>query len=164
MTNATQHAELMETGRNAYESIAEMVAALSLDWDRLEELREARDSDDDGVWADCNPEDAEELAELEAARGEAEDIDDAQQRIAEDPLEVTVRDGWHEPGAECEPEEFCILLTTGGPAVRIRGELENGQPTRAYLQVQDWGTPWTDYLEADSDVLLTYAQQFYFGE
>lgn len=161
----TKNETLSEIGRNAYSSLADMVSALSLDWDRLEELRSERDDwDENTPWEEVQVEEAAELAELEEARGEAEDFDDAQQRISEDPLEVTVREGWHEPGAECEPGEFCILLTTGGPAVRIMGELDNGHPTRAYLQVQDWGTPWTDYLEADSDVLLTYAQQFYFGE
>lgn len=166
----TQHADLMKIGRNAYASIAEMVSALSLDWDRLIDLRDERDdwdTEEDGDWATANPEDAEELAQLESERGEAEDMEDAERRIAEDPLQVLVRCDWFCPGSSdsrAEPTEFEILLTTGGPAVRIRGELDNSQPTRAYLQVQDWGTPWTDYLEADGDVLLTYAQQFYFGD
>jgi|HubBroStandDraft_1064217.scaffolds.fasta_scaffold1431714_2 hypothetical protein len=45
------------------------------------------------------------------------------------------------------------------------GELSDGQPTRAKLQVQDWFTPWTDYRgdAISSDDLLTYCQQFYFG-
>ncbi len=54
---------------------------------------------------------------------------------------------------------------TGGPATRIIGELnEHGEPTRARLQVQDWGTPWTDYRGGDQETLLTYARCFYFGE
>ena len=64
-----------------------------------------------------------------------------------------------------EAAEFCILLTTGGPAVRIRGELdEYNEPRRAWLEVQDWFLPWTEYVCADSDVLLNYARCFYFGE
>lgn len=93
--------------------------------------------------------------------------DDAAQRIQEDPLEVAVRSGWHAPGAEGEPEEFMILLCTGGPAVRIRGALGRFcQPERAWLEYQDWGTPWTEYFGENFDVavLLAYCQQFYFGD
>lgn len=58
-----------------------------------------------------------------------------------------------------------ILLCTGGPAVRIKGELSDNEPTRAWLEVQDWFKPWTEYFEAGlSEVLLTYSQQVYFGE
>jgi len=33
--------------------------------------------------------------------------------------------------AEAKAEEFCILLTTGGPALRIRGELnQHMEPDR----------------------------------
>lgn len=75
--------------------------------------------------------------------------------------------GWHDPGAESEPEEFCILLGTGGPATRIIGKL-NGhcEPTRARIQAQDWFTQWTDYTgdAISQDDLLTYCRCFYFGE
>lgn len=92
----------------------------------------------------------------------------AQQEIAEDPLSIQVRSGWHSPGEACAAEEFELLLGTGGPAVRIIGELDhNGEPSRARLETQDWGTPWTEYRGAwahgGADVLLTYAAQFYYG-
>jgi hypothetical protein len=61
-----------------------------------------------------------------------------------------------------------ILLCTGGPAVRVFGTLdEHMQPDSARLEYQDWFTPWAPYVcptEAESDALLTYCQQFYFGE
>lgn len=39
-----------------------------------------------------------------------------------------------------------VLLSTGGPALRIIGGLdEYGQPNEPRLQWQDWGTPWTDH-------------------
>ena len=66
--------------------------------------------------------------------------------------------------AGAKPFEFCILLSTGGPASRIRGELDNGEPCRAWLEVQDWGTPWTQYFDIEQDTLLAYARCFYFGE
>jgi hypothetical protein len=165
-SNAEQQARLQ------LESIREMLAAVAVDYDRLEELREEKaDADDDTSavsWAEENPDEAAELAELEAAAGDCKDQDEAEQRIYEDPLSVQVRGGWYTPGEEKpDPEEFEILLCTGGPAVRILGELgEGNEPTRAWLEYQDWGTPWqTLYLGDDaSKALLDYAGHFYFGE
>ncbi len=74
--------------------------------------------------------------------------DDLRERIQEMPLCVEVRDGWRQPGGERgEAEEFSILLSTGGPALRIYGEIGG----RHELQWQDWGTPWTDYYETTQD-------------
>jgi len=53
------------------------------------------------------------------------------------------------------------------PRGQGRGELDdNGQPDRCWLEYQDWGTQWTDYpMSAEEDAaLLTYCEQFYFGE
>lgn len=239
---------LKEIGKSAYESIAEMVAALRCDYDRLEELREEKpqwvagcnisgylpdtdpalfvdfddaknyiveeirtsaeqreqreeDGDDkhlaiteladafeasseqelsqqcaDGYtyWINkinddpailASWEDFEEYRGLVEAAGDCESEDEARQRIEEDALSVKVRSGWTTPGETLEAEEFCILLSTGGPASRIRGELnEHKEPRRAWLEVQDWGTPWTQFFGADQDVLLAYASCFYFGE
>lgn len=106
-----------------------------------------------------------ELAELEAEAGDCASREDAEQRIQEDALEVQVRSGWHDPGdPDAADEEFYILLCTGGPAVRIRGELSSGEPTRAWIEYQDWGTPWTQFFDADQDTLLAYCRCFYFGE
>lgn len=162
-------------GASAYASIAEMVAALECDYDRLEELRGDRATWEDPPvdahtrpaepWAGENPDDAEELAELEAAAGDCESREDAADRISEDPLSVEVRSGWVTPGDDVmTPEEFCILLSTGGPAVRIVGDLNGcGEPIRARLEVQDWFKPWTEYAPADQDTLLSYASQFHFA-
>lgn len=126
-------------------SIREMVAALECDYDRLEELRDADERTD---------EENEELAELQGAAGECEDREQAEQRIHEDPLSLLYRSGWVESKDDMEPEEFELLLTTGGPAVRILGEIRDGEPRRAWLEVQDWGKPWTRYYEAGCDELL----------
>src|SRR5262249_54355439 len=94
--------------------------------------------------------------------------DDAQQAIYDDPLSVLVRDGWREPGKPNEegPEEYEILLCTGGPAVRIIGTLNRCEPETARLECQDWFTPWIEWRGEgwDEDVLLSYARQFYFGD
>ena len=87
------------------------------------------------------------------------------QRIEESVLSVMVRDGWRAPGADREPpEEYEILLATGGPALRIFGTLDQHcQPATAELQMQDWGTPWTRY-PAPEETLLRFASVFWFGE
>jgi hypothetical protein len=117
-------------------------------------------------WAHANEDDAEELKDLEEAAGENESADQARDRIMEDPLSLQVRSDWHSPGEEAEPAEYELLLSTGGPAVRIIGDLDRGEPTSATLQTQDWGTPWTNYREeaGDDDALMTYVRCFYFGE
>ncbi|MEQ8849245.1 hypothetical protein [Botrimarina sp.] len=157
----------------------EMVAAYQLDWGRLEDLREEsnayseewceraaelRDNPDRAAelralmlrtWATDNPDDAAELAELEAAAGDCESWDDAAQRISEDPLSLRIF-GEYASGAWCATS-YEILLTTGGPAVRIVGELDSyGEAESARLEVQDWGEPWTEYADADSDTPLAY--------
>jgi hypothetical protein len=106
----------------------------------------------------------EELKKLTDAAGECKDADDARQRIEEDPLSVEVRSDWYTPGSPDgnTPGEFCILLSTGGPATRIIGELDqHGEPCRARLEVQDWFTPWTEHLDGVSmETLLTYSRCF----
>jgi hypothetical protein len=93
----------------------------------------------------------------------------ASNEIAETPLSVEVRSGWYTAGAsdaDRTPAEYCILLSTGGPATRIVGDLEDGQPTTARFEYQDWFKPWTEARldEAQRATVLEYAQQFYFGE
>jgi hypothetical protein len=100
-----------------------------------------------------------------------DDLDDLRQRIEEGPLSIQVRGGWHTPGDPdgSKAEEYEILLSTGGPALRIIGELDEycqpyGTPQ---LQWQDWFKPWTDYNETtteEDESLALYVRQFYFGE
>jgi hypothetical protein len=94
--------------------------------------------------------------------------DRAREAIFEDALSVLVRSDWHAPGADADkPEEFEILLCTGGPAVRLRGTLNRYcEPETVSMQVQDWFQPWTDFYPdaAEDDVLLIYARCFYFGD
>lgn len=165
-----------EVGEPAYATIVEMVAALECDYDRLEELADKCNEwiaenppyeDGDGLpvvpmWIITFPDDATELKELTEAAGECKDEDDATQRILEDALSVEVRSGWATSAAEFTAAEFSILVCTGGPAVRILGELDDGTPHRAWLEVQDWGKPWTQYFPADQDTLLAYARCFCF--
>lgn len=115
---------------------------------------------------------AQAIAQLESIKEmiaalDGDDNENAQETIQQDPLSVEVREPWHAPGESPKPDEFCILLCTGGPAVRIVGDLdEDGQPYRPRLQHQDWGTPWTEYFpdELGREALLDYCRCFYFGE
>lgn len=117
---------------------------------------------------------AEAMAAFEALQGGDESAsfdgeeftseDDLRQRIEEMPLSVQVREGWREPFADRgEPEEFLILLSTGGPALRIYGDIGG----KHALQWQDWGTPWTDYhdtTEEQDKAISAFVGLFYLGE
>ena len=64
------------------------------------------------------------IRELVAHLNDDAGNDRAREAIHEDALSVLVRSGWYVPGSEAaEPEEFEILLCTGGPAVRLRVRL-----------------------------------------
>ena len=137
--------------------ITRMIEALDIDYDDLAELREATNLDEpDSAYRDG----------MLATADECESLDDAERRIQEHPLSLQLRSGWYTPGSTPEAKEFELLLCTGGPAVRIIGELDDYQPSRAEIEYQDWGTPWTKCLLSDDeeDVLLQYCNQFYFGD
>lgn len=109
-----------------------------------------------------------EVAALEKAdKKEDEDARDAaRQTIHEGHYGIQVRSDWYSPGERAEPGEYQITLAGGGPAVRLTGDIEEGEAISAKLQYQDWFTPWTDLentIEMER-VLLVYAQTFYFGE
>lgn len=106
-----------------------------------------------------------DTADFDGEQLTAEDIRD---RLMESPLSVEVRSGWR-PAASRDtdaPEEYLILLTTGGPALRVIGTLEHGSPADATLEYQDWGTPWTAYQveELDEKRLVEFACLFYYGD
>ncbi len=149
------------SAKAAYDSLAAMVL-------RLEHSREC-----DG--SGCQLSDTDILAGLglggnqatEDQREEYHDEDGAHQAIREDPLSIEVRSDWTPPGENMGPMEYQILLSTGGPAVRITGDLDDYcEPSSARLEYQDWGTQWTGYYPLSSEetgVLLDYARCFYFG-
>lgn len=102
---------------------------------------------------------AQDEDSAEAAREEAQDS----------ALSVMVRDDWRVAGdtAKGGAEEYAVLLTTGGPALRIYGALNmHGEPDEwPHLQWQDWGEPWTDYpLGEEREAVCTFLSAFYFGE
>jgi len=104
----------------------------------------------------------------EEEREEYHDEERAREAIQEDALEVSVRtSGWRRPGDSSEADEYRVLITWGGPACQVKGDLdEHMEPENAEIQYQDWFTEWqTLPTTAEQDeALLTYARQFYFGE
>ena len=92
-----------------------------------------------------------------------EAIEDA---IREDVLSVEVRSGWVALGQELAASEYMLLLMTGGPAVRIVGEIGlYGEPDNGRVEFSGWGTPWTEYILDDDaqSAVRAFAQTFYFG-
>lgn len=171
--------------RQQAQSIADMVAALTLDYDRLAELRdeladlEEQQAELMGDWDGASELDApagylqweqangqrldglrDELADLERIADGCADADEARDRIMEDPLSVETRSGWVSAGEEMSPEEYRIVLCTGGPHVEIVGDLDqHGAPCRARIVYRDWDHG-GELLDFDHDAVLTYAQQF----
>jgi hypothetical protein len=152
------------------QSICEMVAALECDYDRLEELRGSRSEYQEAdrtqpltkSWAQAHPDDAQELAELEAAAGDCASREAAEQRIQDDALSVEVRSGWASMACEFEPHEFRIVLCTGGPHVELVGDLdEHNEPYRVRVKYADWGES-GELFGFDHEPVLTYCRQFYF--
>jgi hypothetical protein len=156
----TQHA--IDNAKAWFNNIREMVAAFN----------DASDAATN-AWRD-----AEDQTRTSPAHDLDRVVEDTQTAIHESPLSVQVRSGWYSPDireavkATTAAAEYEILLTTGGPALRIVGDLSDyAEPTNARLQWQDWGTPWTDLCmselpikpsEADA-ILLAYVAHFYFG-
>lgn len=142
----------MTIDRAACAELLEGAGIQCYDSETLEELREAVAVNiEDGT---IEPEDFEF------------DEDAAREAIQEDPLSVEVRSGWSQPGV-LEAEEYMILLCTGGPAVRIVGDLgQRGEPSTASIEHQDWFTKWESIsmTEEEERDVLTYARQFYFGD
>lgn len=92
------------------------------------------------------------------------DTDTLCDHVRESALCVEVRGGWHVPGDDDPPQEFAILLSTGGPACRIWGSVNSCLPP--VMQCQDWGTPWTEYRPQVADwceAVLWFCELFYFG-
>lgn len=109
------------------------------------------------------------VAALRAASNDDQQREVAQTEIEEDPLSLQVRCDWHTVGEEgTKPSEFMILLCTGGPAVRIRGELDRySEPERPRIEFQDWFTAWQplhSLSDEENDALLEYCRVFYFGD
>lgn len=109
-----------------------------------------------------------EVEKVEVEKGYALDEDDFREYIQRDILDMKIRDSaWWTPGDKPDPDEYRILLATGGPAVQVTGTLGGfGEPANAEIQQQDWFSPWITLYpttEDEDEALLWYAQTFYWG-
>lgn len=167
--------KLQTIGRGAFDSIAEMVAALESPYDRentpetlirdtLALPATADDADDDNPFAPLTDEQWEEGLESLNESDPEDRKEAARERIEEDPLSVQVRSAWENSPEDFDAAEFCILLSTGGPATRIVGELDRGEPISARLEAQDWFTPWEALrtTTTEEEILLAYCRCFCF--
>jgi hypothetical protein len=180
-TNETPKSNAEQQAEAQYQSICLMLEAIDYDYETLEQLEdelqgvrdELEDTDSEGIHAEDYALLVAEVVRIELAIStnpkpfsDINSPDEAEDQLREDALEVQVRTDWHDSGdtENQSPSEFYILLCTGGPAVRIMGELdEYGQPSRAWLEYQDWSTPWTHmYIKGSNDVLCQYAS-YYLG-
>ena len=98
-----------------------------------------------------------------------EKLEEIRESILNSALSVEFRSGWYSSLYDRvrigEPAEFKILLTWGGPALRVIGEIEENYAVNPKLQYQDWGTLWTDLeITGDQqDALNWFCNCFYFG-
>src|SRR6266699_6876007 len=53
---------------------------------------------------------------------------------------------------------YYITLAGGGPAARIRVEVEDSEIVNVSLQFQDWFEPWTDAPHRDTELVERYAR------
>ena len=116
-------------------------------------------------------EDFEKISFLESlnvtSNEDEEEIEQIKESINNSALSVEFRSGWSTNYDELEIEEFKILLSWGGPALRVIGDLDQyKQAENVKLQFQDWGTPWTDYelTEKEEESLNWFCNCFYFGD
>ncbi len=80
--------------------------------------------------------------------------------------DISVRSAWTIPGEPLEPYEYEITLCTGGPAVKIAGELDlHNEPCSAHLEFQNWWTEWTrlPLMPYERQALLDYAKLLFYG-
>lgn len=179
----TPEEKLQRIGEGAMSCIADMVAALSLETAAPAFVAELTDeevtahlvayyteNEEEDMLDSLKGRDADNIRELLTQEiedgyepdGFEFDEDAAREAIQEDPLSFQVRSGWHSPGEESEPEEFELLLSTGGPATRIIGDIDNGSLTNPRLQAQDWFTSWQDIrtTSEQDEILERYVAEF----
>ncbi len=103
--------------------------------------------------------------------------DEIREEAQDEALSVEFRSGWTSNPEEMKPEEFKILLSTGGPACQIIGKLDQyKEPTDIEIQYQDWGTYWESLqlnstyadkspnITSDYEALEWFCNCFYFGQ
>ena len=91
--------------------------------------------------------------------------DELRENVLNSALSIQFRSGWETHYENFKAKEFEILLSWGGPALRVIGEITDYGSKNPKIQFQDWGTPWTDFeiTEDQQDALNWFCNCFYFG-
>lgn len=110
---------------------------------------------------DLNTEARALLRECGWPDADADAVADAiEDRMREAPLSVEVRSEWQSAGESLVPAEFRVVLSTGGPACQLIGEVStyNGAGINARIQYQDWFTLWStlDGVSTDQEEALEW--------
>ena len=114
-------------------------------------------------------EDFEKVTYLESlnvtTNEEEEKLEEIKESILNSALSIQFRSGWETHYENFKAKEFEILLSWGGPALRVIGEITDYGSKNPKLQFQDWGTPWTDFeiTEDQQKALNWFCNCFYFG-
>src|SRR5690606_26612098 len=92
--------------------------------------------------------------------------EDVEQAIQEMPLSIEVRSGWVSSVHDFTPNEFRIVLCTGGPHVEIRGDIGlHGEPQDVKVFYADWSERGEyDLSDEEREAVQQFCDQFYFGE
>lgn len=99
------------------------------------------------------------IADLERLDHIREEGGDPFEEFGDPLLELKFGAVFHAGDTDRQPQRFWALIGTGGPAMRIVGEINQfGEPEECRLEVQDWGQPWTDFGTAAQIDLDSWAQ------
>jgi hypothetical protein len=163
MSDRDQYEHAKANAKNWYETIRDLYREVEGDEGLRWKLHECGNCED---FAKCQ---GLEMCQLGDTSEREEQI---KTEVQEGPLSLLVREPWHQPGDSPKPSEYELLLTTGGPGLRIWGDIDlDGEPENARLEMQDWGLPWREVWPCEVEemneyraALLWYAGHFYFGE
>jgi len=166
-----QKIRLQQLGWSSMSSIAALVSAMSVDFERLDELVSKKFSGKDAMsaeqWALNSPEEAAELTSIQQMATPlgvlCESHDDVSALIQHHVKKVEVRSDWRPIDSPMTPPvEYRLQISTGGAAVRIVGTLAaDGQPETSRLQVAEHHLSWWDCEIFDQDLLLQFSRCFF---
>ena len=170
MTNQTETNYAEQQAQSQVDSIVALMAAFDCDFDQLDELREQRSdwmdehANDAALWATKNPNDATELAALEAKAGEYDDQADVADAISDTPLSIEVRSAWTTlDDGPLTPSEYRIVLCTGAPHVELVGDLDcHDEPDTVRVIYKDWDCL-GELFDFDRDAVLRFARFFQYN-
>ena len=109
--------------------------------------------------------DYEEFSYLESlnptTNEQEERLEEIRENVINSALSVEFRSGWYSELYDRvrigEPAEFKILISWGGPALRVIGEIEENFAVNPKLQYQDWGIYFV-YIQKYDIILIVYTK------